>query len=294
MEMSNRYWFFASLGQQQGPCPEAQFRDFIAAGTVRADTLVWTEGMSNWQKAGEIPGLMSQGEGPPVPRGMAASTGTVGDGSLSIDFGIWDFTWRSLLFLLGAIFVIPLPWALVMYCRWIVSCAHVPARPNLTFTGKAITVMWWYLGAIILLAALSLTDVRLFDTVSVLVQLGLYWLAIKWVVANLASNGKPLGLSFSGSFWAYLGWNLLAALSLITIIGWAWVYTAQIRWVCRRIEGTRRELVFKATGLQYLWRAVVVALACCFIIPIPWALRWIMRWHASQIVLVERFSHPAA
>ena len=37
--MSN--WFFAANGQQQGPYPEAQFRDLIANGTVRADTLVW-------------------------------------------------------------------------------------------------------------------------------------------------------------------------------------------------------------------------------------------------------------
>ena len=55
--MADRSWFFASQGQQQGPYPEAQFRDFIARGMVNADTLVWTEGMAGWQKAGDIPGL---------------------------------------------------------------------------------------------------------------------------------------------------------------------------------------------------------------------------------------------
>ena len=45
-------------GQQQGPFPEIQLRELIARGTVTADTLVWTEGMAGWQKAGEIPGLM--------------------------------------------------------------------------------------------------------------------------------------------------------------------------------------------------------------------------------------------
>lgn len=59
--MSDRSWFYASNGQQQGPYPEAQLRDLIARGTVRADTLVWSEGMAGWQKAGEIPGLMSDG-----------------------------------------------------------------------------------------------------------------------------------------------------------------------------------------------------------------------------------------
>src|SRR5204863_9693857 len=62
--MSN--WFFAAIGQQQGPYPEAQFRDLIGNGTVRADTLVWTEGMAGWQKAGEVPGLVATPPGPPT------------------------------------------------------------------------------------------------------------------------------------------------------------------------------------------------------------------------------------
>jgi len=64
--MSNRSWFYASEGQQKGPFPEAQLQDLIARGTVRADTLVWTEGMAGWQKAAEIPGLVPGGSGPPA------------------------------------------------------------------------------------------------------------------------------------------------------------------------------------------------------------------------------------
>lgn len=295
--MSNRSWFFASQGQQQGPYPEAQFRELIVGGTVGADTLVWTEGMANWQRAGDIPGLLSAASGQPTASysaGPPAGAGILGSGSLSIDFGIWEFVWRSLALLIGALFVIPLPWILVMYCRWIVSCTHVPARPNLTFTGRPVTVLWWYLGAIVVSVCLGLTGIRYVNALTILIQFGLYWLAIKWFVANIASNGQPLGLSFSGSYWGYLGWNILAALSIITIIGWAWVYTAQLRWLFRHIEGTRREVVFKASGLQYLWRTVVVVFACFFIIPIPWALRWIMRWQASQTVLVERTAYAGA
>lgn len=295
--MADRSWFFASQGQQQGPFPEAQLREFIARGTVGADTLVWTEGMAAWQKAGEIPGLMSAASGPPVapyPGGPPTGPGAPGSGSLSIDFGIWEFVWRSLVFFIGAIFVIPFPWVFVMYCRWIVSCTHVPARPNLSFTGQALTVLWWYLGAIVLIICLSLTGIRYVDALTFLIQFALYWLAIKWFIANIASNGRPLGLSFSGSIWGYLGWNILAVLSVITIIGWAWVYTAQMRWICRHIEGTRREVVFEASGLQYLWRGLVTVLACCFIIPIPWVLRWFVRWQASQTVLVERTAYAGA
>ncbi|WP_157783983.1 DUF4339 domain-containing protein, partial [Bradyrhizobium yuanmingense] len=46
-------WFYASEGKQQGPFPEGQFRDLVAQGVVRPDTLVWTEGMAGWQKAAE-------------------------------------------------------------------------------------------------------------------------------------------------------------------------------------------------------------------------------------------------
>ena len=122
----------------------------------------------------------------------------------------------------------------------------------------------------------------------ILVQFALYWLFLKWLVANLASNSQPLGLSFSGSVWAYLGWNILAIISIITIIGWAWVYVAWMRWVCRNIQGTRREVVFTGTGLEVLWRFIVAGLASMFIIPIPWMYRWIARWLGSQTVLVQR------
>ncbi len=64
--MADRSWFYAADGQQQGPFPEAQLRDLIARGAVTADTLVWTEGMSGWQRAGDIPGLVPGGSGPPV------------------------------------------------------------------------------------------------------------------------------------------------------------------------------------------------------------------------------------
>jgi hypothetical protein len=199
--------------------------------------------------------------------------------------------WRTIVFCIGAILVIPAPWVIVWYVNWMTSCVQVPGRPNLSFAGKPLTIVPWFYGAIILdIAAYWLSDDQsqgLTNLVS-LVWMVLYWLFIRWFVANLASNGRPLGLSFSGSFWAYFGWNLLGALSVFTIIGWAWVYTAMFRWLCRNIQGTRRQVVFKGTGLQYLWRMLVTAIALGFVIPIPWVVRWLMRWQASQTELVER------
>jgi hypothetical protein len=37
-----------------------------------------------------------------------------------------------------------------------------------------------------------------------------------------------------------------------------------------------------------LWRTLVFGLACGFIIPIPWMLRWYGKWYASQFELAER------
>ena len=287
--MSNRSWFFASEGKQQGPYPEARLHELIANRTVTAETLVWTAGMTGWQKAGDIPGLLSGGSGSPTvpaPGGQMTSAGH-GGGPLSIEFGIWEFTWRSLALFIGIVFVIPVPWVILMYSRWIVSCVRVPQRPNLAFTGRAVDLMWFY-ALVILFIAAAWTQSQALNLALTVVEFVPYWLLIKWFVANLSSDGQPLGLRFSGSFWGFLGWSLLAVLSVITIIGWAWVYVAQIRWMCRHIEGTRRNVVFNATGLEFLWHSIVTALPCLLIIPIPWMYRWFTRWLVSQVVLVEK------
>jgi hypothetical protein len=288
--MADRSWFYASEGQQKGPFPESQLRDLIVRGTVGPDTLVWTEGMSGWQKAGEIPGLIPDASRPPpMAPGGAPAVGAAGytGGTLSIDFGIWEITWRTIVLWLGLIFIIPTPWVIVMYCRWIVSRLHVPGRDNLSFTGQPLT-LFWYFAAVALFIAVAMIGSDILNNLMFLVQIALYWLLIKWFVANIAANGQPLGLSFNGSIWAYLGWNILVVLSVITIIGWAWVYTAQVRWICRNISGTRREVIFKASGLDMLWRTIVFTIACAFLIPIPWALAWYTKWYTSQFALIER------
>ena len=115
-------------------------------------------------------------------------------------------------------------------------------------------------------------------------------MTVRWIAANFSSNGQQLPIAFKGSALGYVGWYLLLYISVITIIGWAWVITAWMRWMCRHIEGTRREIVFKATGLEFLWRSLVAFLACLFIIPIPWVMRWYTRWYVSQFALVERMA----
>jgi hypothetical protein len=287
--MAARSWFYASEGQQQGPFPEIQLRELIARGTITADTLVWTDGMANWQRAGEIPGLAPGGSAPPaMPRsgGPVTSAGGYSDGPLSIDLPLWGFLGRALLYIFGISLVIPAPWAGTYLYRWAVSRLHVPGRPNLAFTGQ-VGDLWW----VFVLMGLSGYAGLYGDFLQLLMiplQGFLSWTLLRWLASRLTSNGQPLPFAFNGSLLTFIGWQILFVVSFITFIGWAWVATAWMRWICSNVEGTRREIVFKASGLDILWRTIVFAIACVFIIPIPWVMRWFAQWYVSQFELVER------
>ena len=181
---------------------------------------------------------------------MAAS-GSYSGGPLSIDFDILEFVWRSLVLLIGLILVIPAPWVLVWYIKWIVPCVQVPGRPNMSFEGGAMTIVPWFFGFVVVMIGVGMIGSEVLSNLMILVQMALYWLFLKWFIANLASNGQPLKLSFSGTVWAYLGWTILAVISVITIIGWAWVYVAWLRWFCRNIQGTRREASSSAAAWSF-------------------------------------------
>ncbi len=286
--MAGRSWFYASVGQQLGPYAEIQLREFIARGTVTADTLVWTEGMANWQRAGEIPGLLSGAAGPPaIPRsGGPASAGGHDAGPLSVDFSIWALLGRALLFVIGFLLVIPAPWVATSFYRWFIEHLRVPQRPNLGFTGQPGDI--WYVFVIQGLCSYAGLSNDWYPPLIVIpLQAFLSWMTVRWIVANISSDGRELRFTFAGSPWAFIGWYLLLYVSAVTIIGWAWVITAWMRWTCRNIAGTRREIVFNASGWQMLWRTLIYALLMALIIPIPWAMGWYARWYVSQFELVE-------
>jgi GYF domain 2 len=292
--MPNRLWFFASGNTQQGPYSEDRLRDFIVRGAVGADTRVWTEGMSAWERADDIPGLLSGDMAAPLmPPGSAHQdrllTGDDGHAgvSLSADFSIWALLGRALIFIIGFVLVIPAPWVATRFYGWFISRVRVPQRPSLTFTGQPMDI-WWVFVLLALCSYSGVTGIPYLEFLLIPVQAWLSWMTIKWIVANISANGQPLQLSFRGDAMHYVGWFVLLNISFITIIGWAWVTTAMTRWMFRNIDGTRREIIFNASGLEVLWRTVVVAIGCILIIPIPWVLGWIARWYISQIELAPR------
>ena len=293
--MSDRSWFFAFQGEPKGPYPELELRDFIASRTLTAETLVWTEGMTDWTKAGDVPGLLAGGGPPAVPGspGLPASTGVHGGEALSIELRLWPFFGRSLVFMIGFLLVIPAPWAATSFYRWFASRVHVPGRPNFGFTGRPGDI-WHVFVTMGLITYAGFIDIPYLQYVLIPVQTFLSWLTVRWAAVNLSSNGQPLPIVFKGSALGYVGWNLLTSLSVITIVGWAWVMTAWMRWICRNVSGTRRAVAFNATGLGILWRTLLFALGCGFLVPIPWAMLWYTRWLVSQFVLVQRTVYAEA
>jgi hypothetical protein len=183
--------------------------------------------------------------------------------------------------------VIPAPWVATNFYQWITSRLRVPQRPNVAFTGQ-VRDIWYVFVAMALLSYIGWTGIQFLHYVAIPVQAYLSWMTVRWIAANLSSNGQRLPIAFDGSALAYVGWYVLLVISAITIIGWAWVTTAWMRWICRNVSGTHREILFNATGLEMLWRTLVFALGCLLLIPIPWALRWYANWYVSQVELVAR------
>lgn len=291
--MPDRTWFVAVGDKQEGPYSEDHFRDLIARGMVRFDTYVWAEGMVDWQYAGDIPGLLSPAPRPPAaPRPGASVPSANGDpsgGSFSIKFGLWEMAGRALVFLIGFLLVIPAPWVAASFYGWVVSRIHVPGRGYLGFSGKPLDIWYVFVGLALMIYA-GLAGIPYLEYLLFPVQAYLSWMTVRWLMANITSEGRPLQISFDGSPWIYIGWYLLLGLSFITIIGWAWVITAWMRWVCANIGGTRRAISFNATGLETLWRTLVFSIGSLLIIPIPWVLGWYTRWYVSQFSASERLA----
>jgi hypothetical protein len=283
--MADRQWYTGRDGKQEGPFSDERLHEMIASGMVRGDTLVWSAGMTNWAKAAEVPGLMPAQRVPSMAPGAPAGYGAP-TGPLSLDVGVWALFWRAVVFQLSETAIIPLPWIAPIFIRWFVERITVPGTRGVSFAGKPEDIWWVF----ILYALCSLTGF-VHSAVPLLlipVTMLLALLITRWFFANIVWDGQQAQLRFTGGYWPLLGWTLLGIVSVLSIIGWAWVATAWTRWMCRHVEGSSRELVFTGSGWGYLWRTLVVVFTAIFLIPIPWTMRWFTRWLVSHCALVER------
>ena len=61
-----KQWYYLLEGQRKGPVAEPDLINLIDNGLISPDTLVWSEGMPEWQKAGDIAELRAFPASPPV------------------------------------------------------------------------------------------------------------------------------------------------------------------------------------------------------------------------------------
>src|SRR5712692_8766741 len=47
-------WYYADAGRQVGPIADAEWDALVQAGTIKPDTLVWHEGMIDWQPFDQV------------------------------------------------------------------------------------------------------------------------------------------------------------------------------------------------------------------------------------------------
>lgn len=72
-EMAAQEWYYASEGQATGPVSLQELQRLAFFGKIFPDTLVWTEGMANWEPAGTLPQI-NFGAPPPAPESPGRST----------------------------------------------------------------------------------------------------------------------------------------------------------------------------------------------------------------------------
>lgn len=92
--MDEALWYYVTAERQrQGPVPAAVLRDLAAAGTLGPRSLVWREGMAQWQPLEEVAGRLGLAAttppAPPAPPVPAIPAAPTVDASDVVDAGFW-------------------------------------------------------------------------------------------------------------------------------------------------------------------------------------------------------------
>ena len=283
--MAEAYYYVDVSGGQQGPVAAEEIVALIRRGVVRAETLIWTAGMSDWARADAAPVFAAAFAAPPAPLRRAAGPASSPTGPLTGAFPAWGLFWRIVVLALGLIFVLPAPWAGVWFYRWFATKVVLPGGRPLRLEARVGDV-WWLFVAIGVVqwfgpTADAALDQRWGGALSSILGLILGWAVLRWFCGHVETEDGATKIAFVGGVLPYIGWSLLVAVSFVTIIGWAWAIKYFLRWICARIEGAPR-FAFNGGGLEILWRSLVFVLVSMFVIPIPWMMKWFANWMTSQ------------
>ena len=193
---------------------------------------------------------------------------------------------RAFLMGIGQWLVVPSPWTGTIWYRFLAERVALPNGRPLLFTGQAGDIWPVFVGAGLvgwLQQAPGFFHLHwAYGLSGLLLTWALSFLMCRWFTEHVTTDDGRVQLSFEGGMLAFIGWQALVLVSVITIIGWAWVGKFMMRWMCRSVQGSL-SFEFTGGGWGILWRSVAFVLVSMLIIPIPWAFSWLMNWFVSQI-----------
>jgi uncharacterized membrane protein YjgN (DUF898 family) len=171
-------------------------------------------------------------------------------------------------------------WVYAAACRWF--CRNLVFSDGATadFSGRAGQILgWWALWILVGWRGWHefLVYAVFFEVAFWLVGLVVSLALTRWFTEHVElSSGTRF--RFTGGFWELAAWEVLLGLSVLTIIGWAWVLAGMYRWFARHTESKTRALRFHGEGPQILWRTLATLLFSIPVVTIPWAFLWYTRW----------------
>jgi len=206
------------------------------------------------------------------------------------------FGW-GLLLLVASLLVIPAAWANAAMARWIFQNVRFSDGTTATFQGTGGQIAGWIILNLLLSFGFQFVNrwasqrfgfngtilslIVLYVLISGVVLKILQW----WVSSIHLSSGEAL--RFTATYGGLVGWYLFLAISVYSVVGWAWVACKMYSWLGRHSSGDGAQFDFRGKGHQFLWRVLVFALSCIVIIPIPWTALWLTRWLVQNLTLTR-------
>ncbi|MCE2404069.1 MAG: zinc ribbon domain-containing protein [Dehalococcoidia bacterium] len=214
-------------------------------------------------------------------------TATPGDGRVTLQFmGTTSqaYVWVTWLILLSLV-IVPTGWGVASLSRWYVRNVWFSDGTQAWFEGTGGQIWWYFVvqGIVSILGRLYPVLVL----VSIFIDPWVNLVVLRWFAqhSRLSSGERT---EFTGTYWPLLGLSVLLVLSIFTIIGWAWVLSRLMGWICQNLNIGPRQGVFVGNGLGFLWRGIAMILASLPIVTIPWAWLWFTKWLTRCVVFQDR------
>ena len=196
--------------------------------------------------------------------------------------GLEALVWGLFALILG-ILIILAGWGIAAISRWLVHSVTLDDGATVEFHGRG-SQIWGYYILMFFIQAVSNFIPGLGGVIAWLVNSRIQLAIWQWFFREVHMSDRGT-LVFTGQYWPYVGWSFILLISIFSIVGWAWVMAAYLRWVYRNIDIGGDQVVFWGTGLEILWRGIVTVLVSILIITIPWMAVWYIQWFVSQTTI---------